>query len=240
MSGESPPATAGTPSSQYRTLAVRISEDLRAQLDIIAQLTGRSTTRGDPTRHRALDRQTKNDPGRSRRRSQCGRNRARSSNAPKRYRRHLQRDGKPGANAPTTRSTSAGKHSCVGADRTRDSGGQHATVRPGSQPTAARITRFVVVAPCRPAGEQSAHEEGDPDAHGIVFPLDEQEPLSAREFASLAEYQATVGGYVEAIALGTTGLSFFAHEEAKLVGQQLIDARPSTGGSTCLRRDTST
>jgi predicted DNA-binding protein len=35
-------ATAG--SSQLRTLAVRISEDLRAQLDIIAQLTGRSAT----------------------------------------------------------------------------------------------------------------------------------------------------------------------------------------------------
>lgn len=29
---------------QLRTLAVRITEDLRAQLDIIAQLTGRSTT----------------------------------------------------------------------------------------------------------------------------------------------------------------------------------------------------
>lgn len=29
---------------QLRTLAVRISDDLRAQLDIIAQLTGRSTT----------------------------------------------------------------------------------------------------------------------------------------------------------------------------------------------------
>jgi predicted DNA-binding protein len=31
-------------SGQLRTLAVRISEDLRAQLDIIAQLTGRSAT----------------------------------------------------------------------------------------------------------------------------------------------------------------------------------------------------
>ncbi len=29
---------------QLRTLAVRISEDLRARLDIVAQLTGRSTT----------------------------------------------------------------------------------------------------------------------------------------------------------------------------------------------------
>ena len=36
------PAT-GT-GGQIRTLAVRISDDLRAQLDIIAQLTGRSTT----------------------------------------------------------------------------------------------------------------------------------------------------------------------------------------------------
>jgi uncharacterized membrane-anchored protein YjiN (DUF445 family) len=34
------PAGAG----QLRTLAVRITEDLRAQLDIVAQLTGRTTT----------------------------------------------------------------------------------------------------------------------------------------------------------------------------------------------------
>jgi ribosomal 50S subunit-associated protein YjgA (DUF615 family) len=33
-----------TGAGQLRTLAVRITEDLRAQLDIIAQLTGRSTT----------------------------------------------------------------------------------------------------------------------------------------------------------------------------------------------------
>lgn len=37
----SEPTSAG---GQLRTLAVRISEDLRAQLDIIAQLTGRSAT----------------------------------------------------------------------------------------------------------------------------------------------------------------------------------------------------
>ncbi|MGY0386391.1 hypothetical protein ACWZJV_05410 [Nocardioides sp. WG-D5] len=36
-----PPVSGG---SQMRTLAVRISEDLRAQLDVIAQLTGRSAT----------------------------------------------------------------------------------------------------------------------------------------------------------------------------------------------------
>jgi predicted transcriptional regulator len=32
------------PGGQLRTLAVRITDDLRAQLDIIAQLSGRSTT----------------------------------------------------------------------------------------------------------------------------------------------------------------------------------------------------
>ena len=41
---ESPSTTVGTNGGQLRTLAVRISEDLRAQLDIIAQLTGRSAT----------------------------------------------------------------------------------------------------------------------------------------------------------------------------------------------------
>ncbi|WP_405541505.1 ribbon-helix-helix domain-containing protein [Streptomyces phaeochromogenes] len=33
-----------TGTGQLRTLAVRITEDLRAQLDVVAQITGRSTT----------------------------------------------------------------------------------------------------------------------------------------------------------------------------------------------------
>jgi hypothetical protein len=43
MSEQKEPAAAGS-GGQLRTLAVRITEDLRAQLDIIAQLTGRSAT----------------------------------------------------------------------------------------------------------------------------------------------------------------------------------------------------
>lgn len=43
MSEQATPATAGS-SGQLKTLAVRITEDLRAQLDVIAQLTGRSAT----------------------------------------------------------------------------------------------------------------------------------------------------------------------------------------------------
>jgi predicted DNA-binding protein len=38
------PGAGASTGGQLRTLAVRITEDLRAQLDIIAQLTGRSTT----------------------------------------------------------------------------------------------------------------------------------------------------------------------------------------------------
>jgi len=43
MNGETPPTSVGS-TGQLKTLAVRISEDLRAQLDVLAQLTGRSTT----------------------------------------------------------------------------------------------------------------------------------------------------------------------------------------------------
>jgi predicted DNA-binding protein len=43
MSEQTIPAAAGG-GGQLRTLAVRITQDLRAQLDIIAQLTGRSAT----------------------------------------------------------------------------------------------------------------------------------------------------------------------------------------------------
>jgi hypothetical protein len=39
-----PTNTAPAGAGQLRTLAVRITEDLRAQLDILAQLTGRSAT----------------------------------------------------------------------------------------------------------------------------------------------------------------------------------------------------
>ena len=45
MTGDTQPAAAGTTGGQVlRTLAVRITDDLRAQLDVLAQLTGRSTT----------------------------------------------------------------------------------------------------------------------------------------------------------------------------------------------------
>ena len=44
MTGTPPPEASGKSNSQLRTLAVRISEDLRAQLDVLAQLTDRSTT----------------------------------------------------------------------------------------------------------------------------------------------------------------------------------------------------
>lgn len=43
MSEQTTPVHTGS-GGQLRTLAVRITEDLRAQLDIIAQLTGRSAT----------------------------------------------------------------------------------------------------------------------------------------------------------------------------------------------------
>lgn len=45
MTGDARPTTVGTQTGQQlRTLAVRITDDLRAQLDVLAQLTGRSTT----------------------------------------------------------------------------------------------------------------------------------------------------------------------------------------------------
>ena len=46
MSEHTSPAAAGT-GGQMRTLAVRITEGLRAQLDIIAQLTGNSSAKRD-------------------------------------------------------------------------------------------------------------------------------------------------------------------------------------------------
>lgn len=44
MTDAAPPAGAYPATSQMRTLAVRITDDLRAQLDVIAQLNDRSVT----------------------------------------------------------------------------------------------------------------------------------------------------------------------------------------------------
>lgn len=44
MTDATPPAGAYPATSQMRTLAVRITDDLRAQLDVIAQLNDRSVT----------------------------------------------------------------------------------------------------------------------------------------------------------------------------------------------------
>lgn len=44
MTDATPPAGAYPATSQVRTLAVRITDDLRAQLDVIAQLNDRSVT----------------------------------------------------------------------------------------------------------------------------------------------------------------------------------------------------
>lgn len=48
--------------AQLRTLAVRISEDLRAQLDVVAQITGRSTTEEIRVALEDWVKKTKSDP----------------------------------------------------------------------------------------------------------------------------------------------------------------------------------
>ncbi|CPZ28442.1 Domain of uncharacterised function (DUF3846) [Mycobacteroides abscessus] len=53
---------------------------------------------------------------------------------------------------------------------------------------------------------------------GISIPSDVKEPLVAKNFHSLSDYQRAVGGYIEAISLGHRGIGFFANEEAKLIG----------------------
>jgi ribosomal 50S subunit-associated protein YjgA (DUF615 family) len=55
----SEPTTGG---GQLRTLAVRITEDLRAQLDVVAQITGRSTTEEIRLALEHWVEQTKSDP----------------------------------------------------------------------------------------------------------------------------------------------------------------------------------
>lgn len=53
---------------------------------------------------------------------------------------------------------------------------------------------------------------------GILFPLDERQPLTMHDYGDLVDYQRAVGGYVESVGVGLDGVSFLAHDEAKLVG----------------------
>lgn len=53
---------------------------------------------------------------------------------------------------------------------------------------------------------------------GIIVPSDVRKPLAVMEFNSLGDYQRAVGGLIEAVSVGKEGLSFFANEEAKILG----------------------
>jgi hypothetical protein len=50
---------------------------------------------------------------------------------------------------------------------------------------------------------------------GILIPADETRPLLAREFDSLGDYQAAVGGYIQNVELASTNAALFVNEEAR-------------------------
>lgn len=53
---------------------------------------------------------------------------------------------------------------------------------------------------------------------GVIIPADETLALSQQEFNDLHDYQQAVGGLIEAIDLDFPALTFFANDEAKLIG----------------------
>jgi len=55
---------------------------------------------------------------------------------------------------------------------------------------------------------------------GIIVPSDERKSLVIKEFHSLDDYQTVVGGWIEGISLGESSPSFFANDEAKLIGME--------------------
>ncbi|MGY0386392.1 DUF3846 domain-containing protein [Nocardioides sp. WG-D5] len=56
---------------------------------------------------------------------------------------------------------------------------------------------------------------------GILFPLDEREPVVLVRFDELQDYQRAVGGEVEAIPVDIDGSSFFVDAEAKFIGMPM-------------------
>lgn len=55
-------------------------------------------------------------------------------------------------------------------------------------------------------------------ATGVIIPADIESAVRQQQFNDLHDYQAAVGGLIEAIDLGHPPMSFFANEEAKLIG----------------------
>lgn len=53
---------------------------------------------------------------------------------------------------------------------------------------------------------------------GVIIPADESLAISQHEFNDLRDYQEAVGGLIEAIDLDSPPMTFFANDEAKLVG----------------------
>lgn len=52
---------------------------------------------------------------------------------------------------------------------------------------------------------------------GIYVPSDAHEPLAVREYNSLDDYQRAVGGNIEAVGLGPSGMYLFVNENGKLL-----------------------
>lgn len=55
-------------------------------------------------------------------------------------------------------------------------------------------------------------------ATGVIIPADIESAVRQQQFNDLHDYQAAVGGLIEAIDLDHPPMSFFANEEAKLIG----------------------
>ncbi|MDL9980081.1 DUF3846 domain-containing protein [Microbacterium sp. ASV49] len=52
--------------------------------------------------------------------------------------------------------------------------------------------------------------------HGIVIPAAAEEPLKPRQLARLEDYQAAVGGWIEAVDVPTLGVTIYVNEEGLL------------------------
>lgn len=61
---------------------------------------------------------------------------------------------------------------------------------------------------------------------GIVIPAEAEKPLEQRDFARLEDYQAAVGGWIEAVDLHDLGVTVYVNEEG-LLRQMPFNSRAS-------------
>lgn len=222
MSENEPPEVPATALGPIRPLSIRITDGLRAQLDVVAQLNGRSVTEEIRLALEAWVETSKSDPPEGAPACRDGpcRNRARSPDQAERHRGHLRNE---------RRSSQAGLRLTQDWDPANWGGCPGDQEPRGFSPGGRRPSlpcwcalRYVREPNRFPAactkedrhGRRNRHPGGGGGAAG------------GARLRRGGDYQSAVGGWIEAVYIPSIGVSVYVNEEG-LLQQRPFNARPT-------------